>query len=158
MINGAQSNIVSLVDVVEDFIFKLTKVAVIEQIEKTGDFMVGFCSTYRGATNFHPDISASYGLKVKAVDGDEEEYHLQIECIDYLGDELLSLGYHRDFYLIINNNSSKTWCNFQSEMDVNYHFRNVQIFKKFVKNNGFMDCEEVIENLNKAVFMQKLAG
>lgn len=158
MVNSSKSNVISIVDVIEDFIFKLTKVAIIEQIEKTGDFIVGFCSTYRGATNFHPDISASYGFKVKAVDGDDEEYHLQIECINYLGEELLSLGYHKDFYLIINNNSCKTWCNFQSKMDVNYHFRNVQIFKKGIKKNDLVDCEQVIENLNKAVFMQKLAG
>ena len=45
MVNSSKSNVISIVDVIEDFIFKLTKVAIIEQIEKTGDFIVGFCST-----------------------------------------------------------------------------------------------------------------
>ncbi len=158
MVNDAQSSGVQLIDLIEDFIFKLTKTAVDEHIKKAGNFTVGFCSRYQGAANFHPDITTDYGLKILNVDGDDEEFVVQIECESYLGEELKSLGYQRDFYLIINNNSGKTWSTFKDKLDINRQFINAQIFKNGNKIDKFLDLENVIDNLNKATFMQKLGA
>jgi hypothetical protein len=153
-----QSKEISLVDVIEDFIFKCTKTAVNEHIKKAGDFNIGFCSKYRGAAKFHPDIAASYGLKITHVDGDDEEYQVLIECNGYLGEELSTLGYSKDFYLTIDNIYGKSWYSFSNEFEINYQFRGVQIFKRGCRKENLLDFKNVIENLNKAIFMQKLVG
>jgi hypothetical protein len=158
MINDFQTDDISLVDVIMDFIFELTKAAVKEQIEKTSNFTVGFCSKYRGSAKFHPDIAASYGLKITHVDGDDEEYQVLIECNGYLGEELSALGYDKDFYLTIDNMDGKSWYSFSNEFEINYQFRGVQIFKRGCGKENILDFENVIENLNKAIFMQKLVS